>query len=160
MPAAFGLVVTTIPAADGMLSLSLPSGEAAPFGAPDLVNGLSVTTGALAQVRVSDERVVSRPGWDLVANVTDFVNEANSAVTIGNRQVGLAPALVSSPAADIAIATAQVAGAAHYPAAFASAAPREGVGDTVLSGVLTVVSPADKPAGTYRAVFTLTVISR
>jgi hypothetical protein len=87
---------------------------------------VSVTTGVMGGVRVHDDRVVSRTGWDQIANVTDFVNDAN----------------------------------AHYPGGFASAAPHHGVGDTVLGGVLTVVSPADIPAGTYSAVLILTVVSQ
>ncbi len=160
MPAAFGLRATTMAALDGLLGLSLPDGDAALFDDPRIVDGVSVTTGVIGTVRVRDDRVVSRPGWDLIANLTDFVNDGDASLRIGSAQVGIAPTLVSSAGADIDLAVPQRAGSAVYPAAFASATPRHGVGDTVLGGVLTLVSPAGRPAGTYSAILTLTVTSR
>jgi hypothetical protein len=94
-----------------------------------------------------DDRMVSGPGWDLFVNLSDFVSNANVTVKLVNSQVGIAPTLISSAEADVDLATAQEAGSARYPVAFASAPPQHGVADTVLGGVLTLVSPADNPAG-------------
>ncbi|PJJ62332.1 hypothetical protein [Compostimonas suwonensis] len=155
-----GLYATTIPAVDGPLSFESAVGETAELDEPERVNGLSVTRGVLPEVTVSDDRVVSRPGWDITADVTDFVNDADASIVIGTVQLGLRPLVISATDAGIDPAAEQHAGDAHYPAPFASAASGGGVGDTVLGGELTLVSPADKPAGTYRATMTLTIVSR
>jgi hypothetical protein len=102
----------------------------------------------------------TQTGLDLIVNPSDFVNDANVTVKIVNSEVGIRPTLISSAEADVDLATAQEAGSARYPFAFASAAPQHGVGDTVLGGVLPLVSPADKPAGANIAVLTLTIVSR
>ena len=151
---------TTLAASNGVLSLTVPADAEATFGAPTLVNNKSTSTGTLGQFTVTDGRVVTRQGWTLTANVSDFVNEANGTITIGKAQLGLAPQIVSSDSVGVTPGTTQVAGSATYAATFAEGAPQNSVGNTVLNAALTFVAPQDKPAGTYHSTMTLTVVSK
>jgi phosphate transport system substrate-binding protein len=156
-PNSIGLAVVTIPAADSALSIEFPAAEPAEFAEAGLVDGLSVVTGALPAIRVYDGRVTSDQGWDLAANLTPFVNTADGGQVIGTRNVGLRAIVISTTAAGAVAALPQHAGHAVYPASFASGS---GAGETVLGGEVTLVSPADSPAGTYTATLTLTITSR
>jgi hypothetical protein len=150
---------TTTAAANGALSLSVPASAAATFGSPTLVNNKSTTTGTLPNVTVTDDRVVTRQGWTLSANVADFVN---GSVTIGKANLGIAPSVVagSTTASGVTAGTATVAGSATYPFTFAEAAANQTVGNSVLGGNLTFVAPQDKAAGTYTSTLTLTLASK
>lgn len=159
MTGTIALSATTTAAQDGTLSLSVPANAAATFGSPSLVNNKSTTTGTLPNVTVTDDRVVSRQGWTLSANVADFVNATNSAITIGKTNLGIAPSVVTNPGG-VTAGTATTAGSATYPFAFAEASVSNGVGTSVIGGALTFVAPQDKAAGTYTSTLTLTLVSK
>lgn len=155
------LEATTIAAADGALTLSVPAGAKAVFGAATLVNQLSTSTATLPEVTVSDARVVTRPGWTLTHSVADFVSGAN---TIDAKHLGVAPKLVATgtTSTSASAAAAQLAGSAlKSGVSFAEAAAGpESLGDTKLSADLKLVAPADAPAGTYTSKMTLTLVSK
>ncbi|TFB94616.1 MULTISPECIES: hypothetical protein [Cryobacterium] len=156
------LAPTVAAASNGVLSFSVPAGAAATFGAPTLVNNKSTTVGTLGAVTVADGRIVTRNGWDLTANVADFKKSTDAANTISNKQLGFVPTVtaVGTDATGVTAAAAQTAGTASYPAAFASGAAANTVGNTVLNAALTFVAPQEKAAGTYTSVMTLTVVSK
>jgi hypothetical protein len=153
------LSATTTAAVNGTLSLSVPANAAATFGSPTLVNNKSTTTGTLPNVTVTDDRVVTRQGWTLSANVADFVN---GGVTIGKANLGISPSIVaaSTTATGVTAGTATTAGSATYPFTFAEAAANQTVGNSVIGGNLTFVAPQDKAAGTYTSTLTLTLVSK
>ena len=152
------VVTSVITSADGPLSLSFPSGRAAAFAAPFRFGGRSMTLGTLPAITVQDERGVTNPGWSLMVQVTDFVNTADAGVTISGAQLGLAPSVTVTSAA-AAAGPEQTAGRATYPALFASARAGNGLGASTLGGVVTLAAPADRPAGTYVATMTFTLVS-
>lgn len=156
------LAPTITGAVNGVLSLNVPVGAAATFGTPSLVNNKSTTTGTLGAITVNDGRVLTVNGWELSANVADFVNSADATNTIGKTQLGFAPTITAAgtTATGITTAAAQVAGSASYPAMFASAAAGNTVGASVLDAGLTFVAPQAKAAGTYTSTMTLTVVSK
>lgn len=156
------LAPTVAAAQNGVLSLSVPAGAAATFGTPTLVNNKSTTTGTLGAVTVNDGRILTVNGWDLTANVADFVNSVDATNVIGKTQLGVAPQVTAAgtTATGVTAAAAQVAGSASYPAAFASAAAGNTVGASVLDAGLTFVAPQSKAAGTYNSTLTLTVVSK
>ncbi len=100
------------------------------FAPPQRVNGLSFTVGELPEFTVNDGRVVSHPGWDLLASIADYRNEADASIVIPSQNAGLG----------------ERAGSARYP--------------TVLTGQVSLLSPPDRPAGTYHSTMTLTLVSR
>jgi hypothetical protein len=159
MTGTIALSATTTAAQDGTLSLSVPANAAATFGSPSLVNNKSTTTGTLPNVTVTDERIVSRQGWSISANVADFVNSSNNAITIGKTNLGIAPSIVTN-AGGVTAGAATTAGSATYPATFAEASVSNGVGTSVIGGNLTFVAPQDKAAGTYTSTLTLTLVSK
>jgi hypothetical protein len=156
------LAPTVTSAVNGVLSLSVPAGAAATFGAPTLIDNKSTTTGTLGAVTVNDGRVLTVNGWDLTANVADFVNSVDATSIIGKSQLGVAPSVTAAgtTATGVTAAAAQLAGSASYPAAFASAAAGNTVGASVLDAGLTFVAPQSKAAGTYNSTLTLTVVSK
>jgi len=162
MTGTIALSATTTAAQDGTLSLSVPANAAATFGSPSLVNNKSTTTGTLPNVTVTDERIVSRRGWSISADVADFVNSSNNAITIGKTNLGIAPSVVtaSTNAVGVTAGTPTTAGSATYPATFAEASVSNGVGTSVIGGNLTFVAPQDKAAGTYTSTLTLTLVSK
>jgi phosphate transport system substrate-binding protein len=153
-----GLCATTIAAVDEPLSLELPAEAAAAFEEPRLMNGRSLTVGALPEITVTDGRVVSHPGWDLLATVADFRNAADETIVISSVDTGLRPVVVGGDG--VTAGAGEVAGSAVYPTVFASAETGSGVGDTILGGEVSLLSPPDRPAGTYRSSMTLTLVSR
>jgi len=161
-PAAGGVVLCaqTIAAVDSPLSLELPVGATAAFAAPTLQNGQSLTVGGLPAITVKDGRQGNAPGWDLVATIADFENAQSPDVSIPKQFAGLQPALTGTPTPGITAGPGEAAGRAIYPTVFASAVPGSGLGDTVLGGTVSLLSPRDRPAGTYRSTMTLTLISR
>ncbi|BDV32226.1 hypothetical protein [Microbacterium terricola] len=148
------LEATTVGAEDGALSLEVPAGAKATFGTATLVNHLSTSTAELPEFSVVDERIVSRPGWTLTADVADFTSGSS---TFGAEHLGLAPTLVTD-AHGAELAAAQTAGSGVYPADFAAADAGKGIGETTFSADLTLVAPVDAPAGTYTSKLTLTLI--
>lgn len=151
---------TTISAQDGVLSLQVPAGAQATLGTATLVNQLSTSTGALPQFSVQDARVLSAPGWDLTASTAPFVNGADATKTIDSKQLGVKPKVVSTTASNVVPGAEHVAGNATAFSEFASAAAGSGVGTTNLSADLTLVAPANTPAGTYNSTMTLTLVSK
>jgi hypothetical protein len=162
--ATVALSADVLAAVDGTLALSVPSNAAATFQAPTLVNNKSTTLGTLPAITVTDERVATRKGWTLQADVADFTTTATSSTTadtkISKAQLGIKPSYTSGTAAGYSVAAEQVAGSAVYPAAFASADKDNKVGTTVLGGDLTFVAPQEKPAGTYTSTLSLTLASK
>ena len=155
------LEATTVAAADGALTLSVPAGAKATFSAATLVDHLSTSTATLPEITVTDDRVVTKKGWTLTSTVADFVSGSN---TIAAKNLGVAPKVVATgtTSTGVTAAAAQVAGSAVFPSAapFADAAAGSGVGVTKLSADLTLVAPADAPAGTYTSKMTLTLVSK
>lgn len=154
------LEATTIGAADGALSLTVPAGAKATLGAATLVNQLSTSTGTLPTFTVSDARVVTRPGWTLTSSVADFKAGAS---TIEAKNFGFAPAIFAdgTTSTGVTVAAGQVAGSANNAgAAFASADAGSGLGDTKLNAALKLVAPANAAAGTYTSKMTLTLVSK
>lgn len=151
------LEATTVSAADGVLSLDVPSNTTAVIGNPTLVGNLSTSTGTLGDFSVKDSRVLTHAGWTLTSTVTDFTG---AGTTIDKKQLGVAPKIVSTTATGVTVSPAQTAGSGVYPAAFASATNAAQVGDTVFNADLKFVAPADKPAGTYTSKLTLTLASK
>lgn len=157
------LKATTVAAQDGVLSLLAPASSTVLIGNPvlDPTTHLSVSTGKLGDVTVSDGRVVTHKGWDLTTAVSAFTLEGDSAKTIPAAQLGLAPQVVSKPTNSVVTAaTAQVAGSATYTSPFASADNGANVGSTVVDADLTFVAPATATAGTYDSTLTLTLTSK
>ena len=160
------LEASTVAAQDGALSLAVASGAKATIGSPKLENQLSKSTGSLPEFQVVDQRVVSRKGWTLTANVADFsllVNGvADSSKKIDGKQLGTSPKVVTTgtTATGVTAGAAQAAGSANKSFSFASAAAGAGVGTTVLGGDLTFVAPAEAVAGTYTSKMTLTLVSK
>lgn len=156
------LAPSTLDAVNGVLSLSVPAGAAATFGAPTLVNNVSTTEGTLPEFSVVDGRVVTREGWTVTTSVDAFVNSADATNTIAASQLGLEPRVVATgtTSSGAMVGATQNAGTATYPSTFAEAAAEHGVGTTVLSGDLTFVAPQHKAAGTYTSTLTVTVVSK
>jgi len=98
---------------NGFLELSIPANAAATFGAAAIENNFSVTRGTLGNVRINDTRWVTTDGWDLQAEVANFVSGAN---TIDKRNLGLVPTVVnaSTTATGVLAGVGTVAGSATY----------------------------------------------
>ncbi|TAJ48552.1 MAG: phosphate ABC transporter substrate-binding protein [Herbiconiux sp.] len=153
------LCAATIVAPETPLSLELPVGAAAAFASPTLVDGQSLTIGTLPEITVRDGRVSAEPGWDLVATIADFENADRSA-TIPSLYAGLQPAVVGALHEGISAGPGESAGGAVYPTLFGMAEAGSGAGDTVLGGMVSLLAPRGRPAGTYTSTMTLTLISR
>ncbi len=150
---------TTVAAQDGVLSLVVPTNAQATLGTATLVNQLSTSTGTLPTFQVSDQRVVSAPGWDLTASTAPFVNASDASKTIDPKQLGVKPAIVGT-ANNVVAGTEHVAGDSTAFSGFASAAAGSGLGSTSLNAALTLIAPANTPAGTYNSTMTLTLTSK
>jgi hypothetical protein len=147
---------------NGFLELSIPANAAATFGAAAIENNFSVTRGTLGNVRINDTRWLTTDGWDLQAEVANFVSGSN---TIDKRNLGLVPTVVSAQttATGVLAAAGTVAGNATYPVALASAAKSADLGDTgvtVLNANLTLRAPRTAAAGTYTSTVTLTLATK
>lgn len=161
-PADINLTATTLAAADGTLSLSVPAGASASIGNPALVNGLSTSTGVLPNFTVTDARVITHAGWTLTSSVTDFTNQADNTVTIPKAQLGIEPVLVSTTSGTgiVSVATKTLPGTAVYAAPFAEATNGAAVGTSTFNANLKFVAPVGKPAGVYTSKLTLTLASK
>jgi hypothetical protein len=146
--------------ADGEFSLTNLSSDTVNLTNPTLVNGKSVVSGELGNFKVTDLRLVSKPGWDLNTTVTDFTKGTD---TIDKEALGIAPSLVSqagSGATAPTLGTAQVSGSAVYPWKFATLPSTNYSGVTTYNADLVFTAPAGKPAGTYSSTLTLTLVSK
>ncbi len=150
---------TTVAAQDGVLSLVVPANAQATLGTATLVNQLSTSTGTLPTFQVSDQRVVTAPGWDLTASTAPFVNAADATKTIDSKQLGVKPAIVGT-ANNVVAGGEHVAGDSTAFSGFASAGAGNGLGSTSLNATLSLVAPANTPAGTYNSTMTLTLTSK
>jgi hypothetical protein len=147
---------------NGFLELSIPANAAATFGAAAIENNYSVTRGTLGNIRINDTRWVTIDGWDLQAEVANFVSGAN---TIDKRNLGVVPTVVnaSTTATGVVAAAGTVAGSAAGSFALASAAKGADLGDTgvtVLNANLTLRAPRTAAAGTYTSTVTLTLATK
>jgi len=148
---------------DGTLSLVVPAGAATTLGTTVLVNNVSTSTGMLGQISVNDQRTVSKQGWTMYADVTNFVLSTNQAVSISKTQLGAVPQLISgsTEATGISLGAPTSAGAASYPMIFAEAAAQaSSVGHSTFDAALTFVAPPEYPVGTYNATVTITLVSK
>ena len=160
---ALTLKATTLAAQDGVLSLLAPASSTVLIGSPvlDPTTHLSVSTGKLGNVTVSDGRVVTHPGWNLTTAVSVFALEGDATKTIPAAQLGLSPIIVSKPLNSVVTAaSAQIAGSGASTSSFASADNGANVGSTVVDADLKFVAPATAPAGTYDSTLTLTLTSK
>lgn len=120
-------------------------------------NGQSVSTGVLGEFSVVDQRAVSKPGWDLSADATEFTKKGDATVTFANKALGIRPQLASGTAVTV---TPTTAGSANYATVIAERSIGT-FGDTVFSGAdLTVKAPVNQPGGTYLSTLTLTLASK
>ena len=147
---------------NGYLELSIPAGAAASFTAPVIENNYSVTRGTLGNIQVNDSRWITTEGWNLQADVSNFVSGAN---TLAKSNFGIAPRVVTAntTATGITAGSATVAGSATYPTRFAEAATGADLGNTgvtVLNADLTLKAPRTTAAGTYTSTVTLTLASK
>ncbi|MDF9809691.1 hypothetical protein M2116_000635 [Aurantimicrobium minutum] len=155
--------VTPGSSGDGTLSLVVPASASSTLNPATLVNNISTSTGTLGQFSVNDQRTVSKQGWTLYADVTDFVLSTNPATTISKTQLGTAPQSVSgsTEATGITLGAATNPGAATYPMVFAEAAAQSSaVGLSTFDAALTFVAPQQYPVGTYNATVTITLVSK
>lgn len=119
--------------------------------------GRSISTGTLGSFTVIDQRAKSQPGWDLIADATDFADVRGTTAGFAASALGIH---VRTAAADGLTTTDTTAGSASYTAAIASRASGR-YGDVAFDGAdLTVTAPAGTPAGTYGGTLTLTLTSR
>ena len=160
---ALTLKATTLAAQDGVLSLLAPASSTVLIGNPvlDPTTHLSVSTGKLGNVTVSDGRVVTHPGWNLTTAVSAFALEGDATKTIPAAQLGLSPIIVSKPLNSVVTAaSAQIAGSGASTSSFASADNGANVGSTVVDADLKFIAPATALAGTYDSTLTLTLTSK
>lgn len=153
-------ILTNTSVVDGALQLITTSQTVATFGTPTLVNNRSETAGALGAFTVKDDRLVSKPGWTLTANVSTFTNSADPSQTISSSNLAIAPTQALGSTAPGVSIFATSAGSASYPYTFAEAPAGGGDGLTLLSAALLLVSPQAAPAGTYTSTLTLTLVSK
>ena len=145
---------------DGEFSLTNLSGDTVTLDNPTLINGESVSSGALGAFKVTDLRVASTPGWTLQTDVDDFVM---GSTTIDKAQLGIAPKVVDQAgtgATAPTMGTAQVSGSASYPWNFAELGAGNYSGVTKYDADLTFTAPAGSAAGTYSSTLTLTLTSK
>ena len=152
------MTATTIASSDGTLSLSVPQDASVTFGAAQLVNNKSTSTGTLPQVTVTDERYSSQLGWSVGASWADFVSGGGN--IIGKANLAIVPSIVGI-ADGVTVANTPLAGlsvASSYT--IAEATLNNGVGTTTIGGELTFAAPIASPAGTYTSTLTLTLVSK
>ncbi|WP_028708581.1 Ig-like domain-containing protein [Propionicicella superfundia] len=153
--------VAALEPADGEFSLTNLSGDTVTLADPAIVNGQSVSSGALGQFKVTDLRQVSKPGWTLGTTVQQFTLSGGTE-TIENSALGIAPQSVNQSGGTAeapALSAAQVSGSATYPWNFATLAAGKYSGVTTFDADLQFTAPQGKPAGTYTSTLTLTLIS-
>jgi hypothetical protein len=144
---------------DGEFSLTNTSGATVNLTNPALVNGASVVSGELGTFKVTDQRMVTKPGWKLSTYVTDFTKGTD---TIAASALGIDPKIVSQAGTGATAPTlgaAMTSGSASYPWNFATLAGTSFSGVSTYNADLVFTAPAGKPAGTYNSTLTLTLIS-
>ncbi len=152
-------VVAPEPPVDGPLELSIPADAKATLSGAKLVDGKSTATGLLPVFDVTDERVVSKKGWDATASVTEFVRK-DGTEKIGADALTIAPKVVADGTTSTGVAAQAGFQGSATAKPFATAAAGTGVGTTKLSADLTFVAPAGSVEGTYTSKVTVTVVSK
>ncbi|HSL74604.1 MAG TPA: HtaA domain-containing protein [Ilumatobacteraceae bacterium] len=154
-PSASVDIIATVPV-DGALVISVANNTVTlpPFA---LSSGAQVftTSGALGAVTVTDTRAAN-PGWNVNAQLTDFVGAAGSFAGTG---LGWTPQVTSSGTGQVVTPGATVApGVGVNGSTLASTASGQGRGTALLDAALVLQAPTSTPAGTYTATLTLTTI--
>lgn len=112
-------------------------------------------SGTLGAVTVTDTRLAN-PGWNVNAQLTDFVGAAG---VVPGSGLGWVPSVTSSDTGQTVAAGATVApGIGISGATLASALSGQGRGSAVLDAQLNLHAPAAAEPGTYTATLTLTTI--
>jgi hypothetical protein len=116
-------------------------------------------TGSLSPVTVSEGRDITKPGWNVSGQVSDFTQGSN---VIDGNSLGWTPAITTpNPAADVVVGAAIAAGAnpgLKQGGTLAGAATGKGFGTTVLGGGLDLKVPITTNPGAYSATLTITAI--
>jgi hypothetical protein len=159
VPFEVDLNAETMDVPQGNLSLVAPTASAVAIGNPQIVNGLSTSTGTLGKFSVVDERFQTHEGWTLTTSVTDFTNQGDTTKVIDAAQLNIAPAFVGTPNPEVTLANAHAAGT-DPGVLFAQANNTVAAGTVDLQAGLTFVSPANMPAGTYTSKMTVTLASK
>jgi hypothetical protein len=157
-PGEIGIEASVAAPIDGAFSLSIPTGAKATLGTPAWVNNLSTSTGTLPTFSVTDERRVSKKGWDATASVANFARSGGTE-TIGAENLRVAPKTVTG-GTSTGVVAASAFQAATTAQPFASAPAGSGLGLTNLSADLTFAAPAGSVEGTYTSKLTVTVVSK
>ena len=145
---------------DGELKLIAPDNST-----PALINnpvlgadGRSLSTGVLGAFSVIDERLLSKPGWDLTTAVDSFTNGTD---TIDNTSLGLAPQLVSNTGPGVpTLGAEQLAGIAVYSSRFAELVAGSHDNKADFNAALSFKAPLGAVPGTYTSQLTLTLVSK
>jgi hypothetical protein len=115
--------------------------------------------GSLSPVTVSEGRDVSKPGWNVSGQVSDFTQGVS---VIDGNSLGWTPAITTPNAAGDVVAGAAIAAGANpglkQGGTLAGAAAGKGFGTTVLGGGLDLKVPTTTNPGAYSATLTITAI--
>jgi hypothetical protein len=145
-------------ATEGTLTLTV-SPTPVQMSAPTNDGTVLDSTGSLSAVTVTDGRTISKPGWNVSGQVSDFHSGSN---TIDGNELGWTPKITTPNSANDVTAGPSVTAGANpglkQGSGLASAAAGKGVGQTTLGGDLDLHIPVDTPAGTYSATLTITAI--
>ena len=147
---------------DGELKLIAPDNSTpALIGNPVLdAGGRSLSTGVLGPFSVIDERLVSKPGWNLTTAVDTFTLRGGTD-TIANSSLGLDPQLLANTGPGVpTLGATQVAGAAVYSSLFAELAAGNHDTKADFDADLSFLAPLGAVPGTYTSVLTLTLVSK
>lgn len=124
-------------------------------------SGMLEATGQLAPVTVNDARTLSKPGWSVSGQMSDFTNTSGGAPIDGN-SLGVTPAITTPNTANDVTAGAAVAPGSNpglkQGSGLANAAATHGLGTTVLGGGLDLQVPSTQDAGAYQGTLTITAI--
>jgi Bacterial Ig-like domain (group 3) len=116
-------------------------------------------TGQLSPVTVNDARTISKPGWSVSGQVSDFTSGGD---TIDGNSLGWTPAITAPNSDNDVTAGAAVAPGSNpglkQGSGLANAAATHGVGQSVLGAGLDLQVPTTTNAGAYGATLTITVI--
>jgi len=147
---------------DGELKLIAPDNSTpALIGNPTLdASGRSLSTGELGPFSVIDERLISKPGWDLNTAVDTFTLSGGTD-TIANSSLGLAPKLLTNTGPGVpTLGAAQPAGVAVYSSLFAELLAGNHNNKADFDADLSFLAPLGAVPGTYTSVLTLTLVSK
>jgi len=147
---------------DGELMLIAPDNSTpALIGNPVLdAGGRSLSTGVLGPFSVIDERLISKPGWDLTTAVETFTLRGGTD-TIANSSLGLVPQLLANTGPGVpTLGATQTAGVAVYTSLFAELLAGNHDNKADFDADLSFLAPLGAVPGTYTSVLTLTLVSK